>query len=83
MATLTQKSQVTIPKQFRVAVGLKPGDEVEFEVENDKVVLKKKARKLPFEKWRGCLGSLDTNAIMDELRGGFIVKKARRNDNRS
>ena len=69
MATLTQKSQVTIPKQFRVAVGLHPGDEVEFSLEHNKVVLKKKAKKFPFEKWRGYLGQFRTDDLMKELRG--------------
>lgn len=82
MTALTQKCQVTIPKQFRIAVGLMPGDEVEFAIENDKVVLKKKAKKIPFEKWRGCLGTFDTDSIMEELRGGIKVR-ARRDDNRS
>ncbi len=78
MPTLTQKAQVTIPKQFRVAVGLEPGDEVEFGLEEEKLVLWKKPKKLPFEKWRGCLGTLDTNTIMDELRGGIMVKARRK-----
>lgn len=82
MPTVTQKSQVTIPKQFRVAAGIMPGDEVEFSIENDKVMLKKKAKEIPFEKWRGCLGTLDTDSIMEELRGGVRVR-ARRDDNSS
>lgn len=69
MPTVTQKSQVTIPKQFRAAAGIRPGDEVEFSLENDKVVLKKKAKMIPFEKWRGYLGKLDVNKAMEELRG--------------
>ncbi|MEK6838062.1 MAG: AbrB/MazE/SpoVT family DNA-binding domain-containing protein [Nanoarchaeota archaeon] len=69
MPTVTQKSQVTIPKQFRVAAGIRPGDEVEFGIENDKLVLKKKAKRIPFEKWRGYLGKLDVNKAMEELRG--------------
>lgn len=69
MPTVTQKSQVTIPKQFRVAAGIRPGDEVEFSIENDKVVLKKKAKEIPFEKWRGYLGKLDVNKAMEKLRG--------------
>ncbi len=68
MSTLTQKSQVTIPKQFRIAAGLQPGDEVEFELERGKVVLKKKAKKLPFEKWRGVIKNYDCKKFMEEFR---------------
>ena len=67
MATLTQKSQVTIPKQFRIALGLRPGDEVEFGIEVNKLVVRKKVKKTPFEKWRGCLGTFDTDKLMEEL----------------
>ncbi len=69
MTALTQKSQVTIPKQFRIAFGLKPGDEVEFGVEENKLVVRKKLKKVPFEKWRGYLKGVDTKRIMQELRG--------------
>ncbi len=31
-ATLTSKGQLTIPKKVREALGLRPGDQVEFEV---------------------------------------------------
>ena len=68
MATLTQKAQVTIPKQFRIALGLMQGDEVEFEMEEGKLVLHKKAKKIPFEKWRGCLGTFDSDKLLEELR---------------
>ena len=68
MTTLTQKAQVTIPKQFRAAVGLQPGDEVEFSIENDKVVLKKKAKKLSLEKWRGIIKGYSTKKFMEEFR---------------
>ena len=69
MATLTQKAQVTIPKQFRIALGLRQGDEVEFEMEEGKLVLHRKAKKIPFEKWRGYLGQFRTDDLMKELRG--------------
>ncbi len=35
VATITSKGQVTIPKKIRDKLGLKPGDKVDFEV-NDK-----------------------------------------------
>ena len=69
MTTLTQKSQVTIPKQFRIAIGLNPGDEVEFELARgkDKVILRKRPKEINFGKWRGCLGTFDTDKLMEEL----------------
>ena len=68
MTTLTQKSQVTIPKQFRVALGLMPGDEVEFGLEKNMLVVRKKAKEIPFEKWRGYLGKGSTDDLMKEIR---------------
>ena len=69
MPTLTIKSQVTIPKRTRRILGLKPGDEVEFDVKNNEIVLHKKAKKLPLEKWKGYLGGFKTGQAMQELRG--------------
>nr|WP_269087845.1 AbrB/MazE/SpoVT family DNA-binding domain-containing protein [Dictyoglomus thermophilum] len=36
---LTQKSQITIPQKIREFLNLKPGDQVEFVIENDIVKL--------------------------------------------
>lgn len=68
MTNLTQKSQVTVPKQIRIVLGLKPGDEVDFNLENGKVVLIKKPKKLPFEKWKGYLGRFKTSELMEYIR---------------
>lgn len=68
MTSLTQKSQVTIPKQIRIALGLKPGDDVDFNLENGRAVLVKKHKKIPFEKWIGCLGQYRTDELMDQIR---------------
>ncbi len=68
MPNLTQKGQVTIPKEVRAALGLRPGDEVEFNMNNSKVVLIKKPKKLPFEKWIGYLGKGKTDELMKEIR---------------
>ena len=68
MTHLTQKSQVTIPKQIRLALGLKPGDEVDFNIKNGKAVLIKKPKKIPFEKWVGYLGQGKTEDFMKEIR---------------
>lgn len=68
MPTLTQKSQVTIPKKIRMQLGLRPGDEVEFDIKDANAILHKKNKKLPFEKWRGRFGQWETDKLMEELR---------------
>ena len=42
MPRVTQKGQVTIPSQIRSMLSIKTGDEVVFEMDKNKVVLKKK-----------------------------------------
>jgi AbrB family looped-hinge helix DNA binding protein len=53
--TLTIKGQVTIPKQIRDALGLKPGMPVDFAVNHDGEVVINKAKRKPdrFEAARG------------------------------
>ncbi|HET9161417.1 MAG TPA: AbrB/MazE/SpoVT family DNA-binding domain-containing protein [Caulobacteraceae bacterium] len=41
---LTSKAQTTIPQPVRTALGLRAGDEVTYEIDGDRVVLKR-ARK--------------------------------------
>lgn len=55
MSTITQKGQVTIPKQVRDHLKVKQGDEVVFEVEDERVVLRKKERAPAFRKYVGAL----------------------------
>lgn len=42
---ITSKGQVTIPQPFREAFGLFPDSEVEFYIEDDKLVLRKSKTK--------------------------------------
>lgn len=42
--TMTEKGQVTIPKQVRDKLGLKPRDKVEIVVEGDEARLRKKGK---------------------------------------
>ncbi|HEX2172150.1 MAG TPA: AbrB/MazE/SpoVT family DNA-binding domain-containing protein [Dehalococcoidia bacterium] len=39
---VTSKGQITLPKQVRDALGLVPGSQIEFEIERDKVNLRKR-----------------------------------------
>jgi antitoxin PrlF len=38
---LTTKAQTTIPQPVRIALGLREGDEISYEIEGDRAVLRK------------------------------------------
>jgi antitoxin PrlF len=73
---LTTKSQVTVPKAVRQALGIGPGQEVDYEVQANGKVLMFPVRNAsdttvnPFIKWRG-IGILrkSTEEILRETRG--------------
>jgi AbrB family looped-hinge helix DNA binding protein len=67
---VTTKGQVTIPKEVREAMGIDPGDEVEFVETEDGYVLRKRVEENPFERWRGTLETgRPTEDVVAELRG--------------
>jgi len=72
-AILSEKGQVTIPKEIRDRLGLKPGTVLEFESREGKLVAWKKLDLDPFEKWRG-RGKLpvgrNTNEYLRLIRHG-------------
>lgn len=61
---ITSKGQVTIPQEFREALGLFPESEVEFYIEDEHLVLKKSLKQ---EKHR-----LDN--FIQQMRGKATVK---------
>ena len=69
---ITSKGQVTIPKEVRERLGLRPGDELEF-VEKDGVFhLRKRIPAAPFKKYRGYLADLadrDPDNLVRDMRG--------------
>ena len=73
MPRVTQKGQVTIPRQIRLMLSIKTGDEVIFEMDRDNVVLKKKTTAdRNFEKYVGFLSHLKGKKpedIIEQLRG--------------
>lgn len=70
MGRVTTKGQVTIPKEVREELGIRPGDEVIFENTGEGYVIKKKVEADRFERWRGVADADETVAErMRELRG--------------
>ncbi|MFC4447577.1 AbrB/MazE/SpoVT family DNA-binding domain-containing protein [Halorussus aquaticus] len=70
MSRVTSKGQVTIPKEVRERLGIRPGDEIEFEETDEGYVLKKEVEEDRFEKWRGAAETDETvEERMRDLRG--------------
>ena len=73
LVRLTDRGQVTIPKQVRDALGLRAGDEVEFAADAaGGYRLRKVLRTNPFAKYRGHLTGLagrQPDQLVDDLRG--------------
>ena len=69
---VSTRGQITIPKEVRTELGLRPGDEIEFVKQNGFFVLRKRVLESPFAKWRGYLKHLegqDPDELVDEMRG--------------
>jgi AbrB family looped-hinge helix DNA binding protein len=71
-----ERGQVTIPKELRDRFSLGPETDVEFQVVQGVIVLKKAPKKLALRKWKGhCkdsfaeLGYSSVDKFMDDLRG--------------
>ena len=72
ISRLTSKGQITLPKEVRDQLGLRPGDEVEFVQEDDNYLLRKHATSSPFDQYVGFLRDLegqDPDELIEELRG--------------
>ena len=80
---LTKKGQVTIPKAVRDAIGLRPGDSVVFDIENDTVVLRKafdrEAYEAAIERVSGTadLNGMTTDELMQLMRSYDFVPPKR------
>ncbi len=70
MTRVTEKGQVTIPKEVRDALGIQPGDEIVFERTGEGVVIEKQVDTSRFDRWRG-VAETDATVVerMRDLRG--------------
>ncbi len=73
---LGERGQVTIPKEIRDKFGFGPETEIEFQVINGSIVLKKASKRLDLNKWKGrCkdsfaeLGYSSVDQFIDDVRG--------------
>ncbi|HMG48255.1 MAG TPA: type II toxin-antitoxin system PrlF family antitoxin [Allosphingosinicella sp.] len=41
VARITAKAQTTIPRAVRLALGVEPGDEIAYEIDGDRVVMRR------------------------------------------
>lgn len=70
MGKVTEKGQVTIPKDVRKALGIVPGDEVAFVETEDGYVLRKRVEGNRFERWCGAADAEENvEGRMADLRG--------------
>lgn len=67
---VTERGQITIPKELRERLGIRPGQEVEFLEEKGRIVLARRIPSSPVDEVYGIL-RLDrsTDELMTELRG--------------
>ncbi len=70
VSTVTSKGQVTIPKEIRSFLGIKPSDKINFMVEKGHVVLK------PVRTLRDFRGSVPTQTKSDIGKERVQAKKA-------
>lgn len=69
---VTSKGQVTIPKDVRERLGLRPGDEIEFVEDNVGFRMQKRLLASPFKKYRGYLKGLagrNPDDLVERMRG--------------
>lgn len=78
--TLTSKGQVTIPKEIRDQLGLKPGDKVEFTLHNDGI-LQVVPRRGSIRDLKGILPKPKVSLSLEELDDAIaraVIDRARR-----
>lgn len=67
MPRLTSKGQVTLPKRMRDHLGLKPGSEIEFTINNQGEIVLKTKDKRPVSKFAALRGTLNLGMTTDEF----------------
>jgi AbrB family looped-hinge helix DNA binding protein len=73
---IAERGQVTVPKELRDRFALRPHTEVEFASDGEIILLRKKARNMDLEKWKGKarknfakLGYRSVDSYVESVRG--------------
>ena len=67
---VTERGQVTIPKRLRERLGIRPGQVLEFEAQDGRLVATKADERDAIDAVYGILGTgRSTDAYIDEVRG--------------
>ncbi|HBB97330.1 MAG TPA: hypothetical protein DC054_18280 [Blastocatellia bacterium] len=80
-AKITSKGQITVPREVRHALGVKPGDRIVFERDGDEVRVRPVREKSVFAKYRGIgksglpAGRKGIVKALKELRGHSLRSK--------
>ncbi len=69
-AKVGERGQVTIPKRLRKSLGIKPGEEVEFEERGGTLILRRRVAAAPLERLVGLIKErIDVDAFIAAARG--------------
>ena len=82
MATVTSKGQVTLPKRIRDALGIQPGTEVEFDLEEGRAIMRKRVPMEAFAEWEGRLRGKLPGVSVDETMEMLRCERCADEDNR-
>jgi antitoxin PrlF len=67
---VSEKGQITIPKRLRDQLGIRMGDELDFEVEHGRLVVTKTAERDAIDRLYGSLKlPASTDELIEQMRG--------------
>ena len=68
-STLSGRGRITIPKRIREQLGLRPGQELEFETRDGLLTGRKRMAGDPVSALKAILNPLDVDGALEESRG--------------
>ncbi len=72
---VSTKSQITLPKKLRDALGIRPGDEVIFEKMDDRIILKVEKQSEPVSTLVGLVEGVTEEELREESADRMLKNK--------